>query len=232
MDNVLRMAVADARAYEEGGADAVIVENFGDVPFTKSAVPSETIASMAVAGGAIRSAIDIPMGFNVLRNDADAGVALCVACGGDFLRVNVLASAMVTDQGLIEGDAFHVLRKRAALAPHVRILADVHVKHAAPLGEIPIEVAAKDTLERGLADALVVSGTGTGESTEIEDVRRVRASCPEVTILLGSGAEAASIHEYMEFADGAIVGTSVKKGGKLGAPVDAKRVEALRKAMG
>lgn len=230
-DKVLRSALADARAFASGGADAVIIENFGDIPFTKQAVPAETVAAMAVAGSAIRAAISIPLGFNVLRNDGEAALALCAACGGAFVRVNVLSGAMVTDQGLIEGDAFALLRKRRDLVPGAKILADVHVKHAAPLGNLPIEVAARDTAERGLADALIVSGTGTGEAADIEDVRRVRAACPEAAILLGSGVTAANAPRYLEFADGCIVGTSVKRGGILGNPVDARRVEALRKAM-
>lgn len=231
MDKVIRSAVDDARAFEEGGADAVIIENFGDVPFTKSAVAPETIASMAVAGVSVRGAIGLPLGFNVLRNDALSALALCAACSGDFLRVNVLSGAMVTDQGVIEGDAYHLLRRQQSLAPHVKILADVLVKHAAPLGDLSIEIAARDTAERGLADALIVSGTGTGDAAEVDDVRRVRAACPAATILLGSGVTAANAQTYMEFADGAIVGTSVKKGGDLVKPVDPARVAALRKAL-
>lgn len=232
MDKVIRAAVDDARAYEEGGADAVIIENFGDIPFTKSAVAPETVAAMAVAGAAVRGALGLPMGFNVLRNDGLSALALCAACGGDFLRVNVLSGAMVTDQGVIEGDAFTLLRKQQNLAPHVKILADVLVKHAAPLGDLSIEIAARDTAERGLADALIVSGTGTGDAAEVDDVRRVRAACPESPILLGSGVTAANAASYMEFADGVIVGTSVKRGGKLFHPVDPARVTALRKALG
>ena len=47
LQKVLKLAVADARAYEDGGADAVFIENFGDVPFTKGKVGPETIAAMA-----------------------------------------------------------------------------------------------------------------------------------------------------------------------------------------
>jgi len=230
-DKVIRSALDDARAYQEGGADAIVVENFGDVPFTKGAVAAETVAAMAVAGAAVRGAVSLPLGFNVLRNDGFAALALCAACGGDFIRVNVLSGAMVTDQGLIEGDAYGVLRQQRRLAPHAKVLADVHVKHAAPLGVLSIEEAARDTAERGLADALIVSGTGTGEAANLDDVRRVRSACPRAPILLGSGVTVANVASYLEFADGVIVGTSVKKGGELAKGVDPARVSALRRAM-
>lgn len=227
LDAIVKSAVADAKAYERGGAHALVVENFGDVPFTKNAVAPETVAAMAVAGAAVRAAVKLPVGFNVLRNDAHAALALCAACGGDFIRVNVHTGAMVTDQGMIEGNAYETVRLRPRLAPEARIFADVHVKHAAPLADLPIEIAARDTVERGLADALVVSGTGTGVATQIEDVRRVRGACPETPILLGSGVTAENVAGYLEWADGFIVGTSVKRGGRVENPVDEKRVAAL-----
>jgi membrane complex biogenesis BtpA family protein len=142
------------------------------------------------------------------------------------VRVNVHTGAMLTDQGLIEGAAYETLRYRQQICPGVAIIADVHVKHAVPLGDWSIEDAARDTLERGLADALVVSGTGTGEAADISDVERVRRACPSAKILLGSGVTIENVQKY-SLADGFIVGSSLKRDGKLHNPVDAKRVAAL-----
>jgi len=230
MPAVVRAAVADAVAYERGGANAVIVENFGDVPFQKN-VASETVAAMAVAGRAVREAVELPLGFNVLRNDARSALALCAACGGSFIRVNVHCGAMLTDQGLIEGDAAATMRLRQRLCPDARVLADVHVKHAVPLGSEPIEVAARDTLERGLADALIVSGSGTGHAADMRDVERVRRACPDACILVGSGVTSANVRDCLRVADGVVVGSSLKKSGIVSNPVDARRVAALTRAM-
>ena len=138
---------------------------------------------------------------------------------------------MVTDQGVIEGNAHDLLRYRPGVCPSAAIFADVHVKHAVPLGGGTIEIAARDTLERGLADALIVSGTGTGVAVEIGDLERVRAACPKARILLGSGVTARNARAFLPLADGFIVGSSLKRGGKVGNPVDARRVAALRKVM-
>jgi len=227
---VVDQALADARAYQRGGADAVIVENFGDAPFTKSRVGPETVAAMSAAGCAVRAAIKLPLGFNVLRNDAQTALALCAACGGSFIRVNVHTGAMLTDQGIIEGDAYKTLRYRERICPSASIFADVHVKHAVPLGNFEIEDSARDTSERGLADALIISGTGTGRVADIADVQRVRGACPSVKILIGSGINIHNVREFLRYADGVIVGTSLKVGGKLFNPVDPRRVAALVKA--
>src|SRR5215471_2606150 len=155
LDAVINSAIRDAQAYARGGAGALFIENFGDVPFTKSRVGPETIAAMAVAGCEVSRAVKLPIGFNVLRNDACAALALCAACGGSFIRVNVHTGAMLTDQGIIEGNAFSTLRYRRQICPEAQIFADVHVKHATPLGDWSLEEAARDTLERGLANALI-----------------------------------------------------------------------------
>jgi len=230
-EQLIELAVNDADSYQRGGADAVCIENFGDVPFTKSTVAPETVAAMAAAGRAIRAAIKLPVGFNVLRSDARSALALCVACGGSFIRVNVHTGAMLTDQGIIEGDAYETLRYRARLCPDVEILADVHVKHAVTLGNWPLDIAARDTLERGLADALIVTGTGTGEATNVSDLEIARRACPTAKILLGSGVTAENVRNYSQ-ADGFIVGSSLKTEGKLANPVDPKRVADLVKAIG
>jgi membrane complex biogenesis BtpA family protein len=227
LEEVVKMAVSDARAYERGGAHALFLENFGDVPFTKGRVGPETIAAMAVAGSAVRAAVKLAIGFNVLRNDARAALALCAACGGSFIRVNVHSGAMLTDQGLIEGDAYSTLRYRRQICPDAQIFADVYVKHAVPVGNWRIEDAARDTTERGLADALIVSGSGTGMAADVADLERVRCACPQGKIFLGSGVTLANVRDFLPLADGFIVGTSLKAGGRVANPVDARRVAAL-----
>jgi hypothetical protein len=231
MESVVELAVNDAHAYERGGAHALFIENFGDVPFTRGSVAPETIAAMAAAGRAIRDAVKLPIGFNDLRNDACAALALCAVCDGAFVRVNVHTGAMLTDQGLIEGNAYDTLRYRRRICPAAQIFADVHVKHAVPLGTWTIEDAARDTVERGLADALIVSGTGTGLATDLADVERVRHTCPATKVLLGSGVRLENIRDFLPVADGFIVASSLKLNGKLSNPVDVKRVAALVRAL-
>lgn len=232
MDRVINHAVADAVALDRGGAHALFIENFGDVPFTRGPVGPETVAGMCAVARALREQVKLPIGFNVLRNDAKAALALCAACGGSFVRVNVHTGAMVTDQGVIEGNAYETVRYRRQIAPLTQIFADVHVKHASPLGHPDLETAARDTLERGLADGLIVSGAGTGQTTDLADLECVRRAAPRARILVGSGVTKDNVQAALQHADGVIVGSSLKFGGRIGNPVDARRVAALAKLVG
>lgn len=228
---VLAAAQRDARALVEGGIRAAVVENFGDAPFFAEQVPAETIASLALALSAVAEAApELALGINVLRNDARAAIGLCAATGAGFLRVNVHTGAAVTDQGIVQGRAAETLRERARLAPHAALLADVHVKHATPMGAESIGQAARETLGRGMADGLIISGTGTGAAPDTADLAAVRAACPGALLLLGSGFTASSAAEFLTHADGAIVGTATKAGGDVYAPVEVARVRELVEA--
>ena len=220
----------DARALVEGGVDAVVVENFGDAPFFAGEVPPETVASLALCTRVVLDvAGDVPVGVNVLRNDARAALGICAAVGARFVRVNVHTGAAVTDQGLIEGRAAETLRERARLCPEVAILADVHVKHATPLGRESIEEAAADLVQRGLVDGVIVSGTGTGRAPVAEDVQRLRPHVGCAALLLGSGVTDDNAAQLVGPADGAIVGTWLKRDGRVDQPVDVERVRRLRR---
>ena len=244
-----RAALADAQAYLDGGADGLIVENFGDAPFFASAVPPETVAAMArIASAVVAMAGERPVGINVLRNDALAALGIAAASGARFIRVNVLTGATVTDQGLIQGPAAELLRRRRLLgcdgggddgrspgtggADRIAILADVLVKHGAPLAPLPLEEAVRDTLERGGADAVIVSGSGTGQPTALADLERARSAAAQVAagvpVLVGSGATLETAAALASRCDGLIVGSALKRDGLLASPVDGQRVRALR----
>jgi hypothetical protein len=227
----LRRAVEDARALEAGGVDAILVENFFDAPFYKTRVPPHTIAAMTVAVIAIREAVSLPVGVNVLRNDVCAAIAIAHVCGAQFVRCNVYVGAAVTDQGIIEGAAREATRYRRALSAEVWIWADVDVKHAVPLGDVFLGREARDAVERGLADALIITGPATGTATSAARVREVKAAVPTVPVLAGSGVTAENAAELLAAADGAIVGTSFKKEGRVDAPVDVERVKAVVEAV-
>ncbi|MEX0776255.1 MAG: BtpA/SgcQ family protein [Phycisphaeraceae bacterium] len=229
IDAVRRRLLDDAGALVSGGVNGLMMENFGDAPFFPSAVPVHVVSHMTSLAVEVRRAHPhVPLGINVLRNDGVAALAVAHAVGASFIRVNILCGARVTDQGVIQGIAHDLLRLRQNLgAGHIRILADVDVKHSAPLAQRAIEDEVADTVERGLADALVVSGSGTGKPVDADQLQRVKRAAGDCPVFLGSGVSTGTIGAYLPHIDGVIVGTSIKRDGKAEQPVDAQRVRAL-----
>ena len=221
-------ACLDLEAIMAGGASAVMVENFGDRPFFSNRVPLETVAAMTRVLAELRSLTKLPIGVNVLRNDALAALAVANAVDAQFIRVNVLVGAMLTDQGVIEGEAATVLRKRRELGLDAAIFADHLVKHASPLTAIDPRQLAKDLHLRGLADAVIISGRETGSPPDPDMLRELRETI-EAPIVIGSGVGEGNVGDFRD-ADAVIVGTAIKQNGDVDQPVDAARVERLVRA--
>lgn len=227
MADVIAAACRDAAVLADGGVDAVLIENYGDVPFHPGPVPPETIAAMTRTVAEVRRAIDLPLGINVLRNDALAALGIAAATGGCFIRVNVHTGAMLTDQGWITGLAHETLRARTRLGAQVAILADVLVKHAVPPAGLGIGEAAQDTWQRGLADGLVVSGSATGAAVDPSRLAAVRAAVPAAPLFIGSGLTEQNAQELFALADGAIIGSAFQQAGHAGSPVEIERIRRL-----
>ncbi|PLX28800.1 MAG: phosphorybosylanthranilate isomerase [Ignavibacteria bacterium] len=233
---VAERALRDALALQNAGFDAVLVENYGDAPFAKTDAGRHVTADMTAVISTLMREIDLPLGVQVLRNDVRAGLAIAAATGARFVRVNVHTGVMQTDQGIIEGNAHDTLRYRNTIdARHVEILADVFVKHAAPLAPSSFTDAVRDTVERGLADGVIVSGSGTGEAADLEQVKCAR-DATGVPVFVGSGVRRETLLETLALAHGVIVGTAIKSGRMTQAPVDAEEsklfVEDARRFMG
>ncbi|HEY1684129.1 MAG TPA: BtpA/SgcQ family protein [Tepidisphaeraceae bacterium] len=226
MSTIRESLLRDADALAAGGVHGLMMENFGDVPFFPGRVPTHVAAHMTALALEVRKRFTLPLGINVLRNDGLTALAIAHATGASFIRVNVLSGARVTDQGLIQGIAHDLLRENYdANLRNIHIFADVDVKHSAPLAARPLIDEVDDTLHRGLANALIVSGAGTGKPTDPEKVKQVKKAAGNVPVFIGSGLNPQSLPQFLDHADGFIVGTAFKQDGLANNPVDAMRVK-------
>jgi membrane complex biogenesis BtpA family protein len=232
---VINRAEQEVTALASGGVDGVIVENFFDAPFTKNQVDPAVVSAMTLIVQRLMNLVTLPVGINVLRNDAQSALAIATCVHAQFIRVNVLTGIMATDQGLIEGQAHQLLRYRRELGSDVKIFADVLVKHARPLGSPNLTTAVQETIERGLADGVILSGWATGSPPSLEDLELASAAANGTPVFIGSGANWENIPTLMQAANGVIVSSSLKRRGKIEQPIDPIRVsqfvEALRRSV-
>ncbi len=224
MREVYDTALAEAELFARYPIDGLIVENFRDAPFYPRALPAETIAALTAVTREVVRVAQVPVGVNALRNDAQAALAIATAAEADFIRVNVHMGTVVSDQGIIEGASHATLRLRAALRSPVLIFADASVKHATPLADRGLATEARDLTERGLVDAIIVSGDYTGAPTHLEDIAMVRQHTT-LPILIGSGATPDNLPHVYAHVDGLIVGSYFKQEGKAENLVEEARVK-------
>jgi membrane complex biogenesis BtpA family protein len=232
MDRIVEAAITDAKLYKENGIDALMVENMHDVPYLRHRVEPETVAAMTILARAVKAETGLPLGIQVLDGANLDALGVAVAASADFIRVNSWVFAHVANGGLHESYAAQLVRRRAFLkAQHVKIFADIKKKHASHA--ITSDVSIADTAREAefyKADAVIVTGSATGIAASMDEVKVVRKTV-SVPVLIGSGITPDNVHTYMPYADGLIVGSSLKHNGVWSNHVDPKRVQALVKAV-
>lgn len=224
LEEIRAWMLADAQALAEGGVHGWIIENIGDAPFYPDRVPAHTVAFLTVLGHELRQRYPLPLGVNVLRNDGESALAVAAAIGAQFIRVNVYTGARLTDQGIIQAAPHRIARYRKLLGSEVGIFADVAVKHSASLATRDLADEVEDTILRAKADAVIVSGAGTGKKTDIDVLRRVKEAAGCHPVFVGSGADVSNVAALLMVADGVIAGTSLKRDAVTGNPVETARV--------
>lgn len=236
IDTIVEHALNDARALASAGADGIIVENMWDIPFRAGPhVAPESLAAHAVVARAVRQAVDLPLGINLVHNGGVALLGIAVAAGASFIRVCMFTGAGVWEAGSWdEGCAADLMRRRKDLhAEHIKILADVDKKHSVRFPGIDLPTHIEWTRFSG-ADAMIVSGRMTGDAPDLAKVREAKALAGDRPLLIGSGATEANVAAFLEVADGVIVGSSIKEAGQCENPVDVERmrrfVQAARRA--
>ncbi len=222
-------AVQDALTLEKAGVDALIVENMGDGPFAAT-MDIEQRMALAAVSALVAAAVKIPVGIDAAFNDYEAGLSIALAVGAVFIRVPVFVDTVVTAAGILHPCAHKLMRFRHTIgAEHIKIFADVQVKHSHMLvpSITPLE-SAVDAAADG-ADAIIITGAVIGMETPLDLVRQVKEKI-KLPAIVGSGFNAKNAKEQFAVADGAIVGSSLKKGGVILNPVDYDLTKALVEA--
>ena len=222
---VIDRALYDVNELQKGGVDGLEIENFSDTTYYPSEVGPELVSSISVVADRIMKVAKLPVGICILA-DPKAGISVAHAVGAQFIRATFFTEASVDVSGLVLPKPHELLRFRKFLDPSIKIFADVHIKHSAPLVNRPIEDSALDA-KYFLADAIIISGTHTGRETKLDDVKKAKEAVEDFPVLIGSGFQKKSAENIFKYADGAIVGTSLKQEGISSNPVDCLRVADL-----
>lgn len=230
IDQIVDTAVGEARVYASAGFHGVMIENTHDCPYLKGSVGPEVVAALAVVGHEVKRAVAVPLGVQVLAGANQCALAVALACGASFVRVEGFVFAHVADEGIIESSAGTLLRYRRAIgADSIRVFADLKKKHSAHA--ITADVSLVETAKAAeffLVDGVIVTGVATGQAADASEVQAV-ARAVGVPTLVGSGVTLDNLHDYRD-ADALIVGSSIKHGGVWSGALDESRAHALARA--
>jgi uncharacterized protein len=229
VDGLLEALRRDVTRLLDGGVDGILFCNEGDRPYTFRADMAD-VATMARLIGELRPG-DRPYGTDFLW-DPMAAVALAAATGATFVR-EVLTGVYESDMGLWQPDAAAVYRYLRQLgAGSVRVMANVTPEFASPLGTRSAGERARSAVISSMVDAVLVAGPRAGAPPELAVVQEVKSAVgSDLPVLLNTGARAETIAQFLQVADGVIVGSSLKVDGGTWNPVDPARVAAFMAAV-
>ena len=229
LSEIYKSALEDSTALQNGGVDSIIIENFGDIPFTKNSISKLTLAHFTNIAKELSDSLNIDIGINVLRNDGESALSIADSINANFVRINILSGTMYTDQGIIEGKANKLIKLKNSLSNNIEIYADVFVKHAVPPIGYTIENQTEELLLRAGADKIIITGDGTGKEINFEQLEKLREIVPKGQLAIGSGVNESNIENYKNVADILIIGTGFKVDQNIAKPIDVKSVEKLIK---
>lgn len=226
IDTLINQAVQDAKTLEKAGVDALIIENMGDTPFAATLEPAQVSALSAITAY-ISKEVKIPFGIDAAFNDYQAALSIAKITGARFVRIPVFVDTVVYSGGIITPCAREAaIYRRTIHAEHIGIFADIQVKHTHMLvPSISIQESAKTAVSCG-ADGIIVTGAAIGTATPLEAIKQVK-QIVNVPVMAGSGVQADNIVEQLQVADGAIIGSSLKEGGRIDQPISYELTRAV-----
>jgi uncharacterized protein len=218
IDAIYVRALNDAKTLADAKLDGLIMENFGDEPYFVGEPTLTQLAMMAAITREVQRSVTIPVGVNVQFNAWQSEIAIAYACGAQFVRVEVFIDTVIGAQGVVHPCSAQITRFRRAIgAQGIALWADIQTKYTQNLLPQSISQSAIDAQNAG-ADALIVTGTATGQATPLDSVAAVK-SVVDLPVIVGSGATPDTIQQILEVADGAIVGSALKEAGIAHNPV-------------
>jgi membrane complex biogenesis BtpA family protein len=242
-DDLISRTLHEAKILEEAGFNGIIIENYGDSPFYNRVNDPLTLSSITVIVREVVKETRLEVGINLLRNSGREAYSIAVATGASFIRVNNLVETLLTDSGIIEPEAPHLKTVRSNY-PGIRVYSDIICKHAISLPylfrttqvynrskidileEEAVREIVLDAVNRGKADALIVTGSRTGEPPDAKLLSMVK-KYSNIPVLVGSGFNPENASILIRYSDGAIVGSYIKQNGKAGNPISRDRVNKL-----
>lgn len=240
VDQIVELAMAEARVLGEAGFDGIIVENMHDRPYVHGTKPPEIVAAMTRSCLAVRESVlrwpaANAIGVQVLSGGNREAIAIAAASGCSFIRCENFVFAHVADEGLLaQAEAGPLLRYRKAIgAERVRVFCDIKKKHASHAITADVSLAeCAEAAEFFGAEGLIVTGTATGKPTSTGDIGAVR-KVTKLPLLVGSGVVPEQVGALFDAgADALIVGSSIKKDGVWDGPVDPERCRVLVRSRG
>jgi hypothetical protein len=225
---IIKKSVEEAKIYKENGISALMIENMHDTPYLNRKIGHEISTLTAIIAYEIKNLTQFPVGIQILAGANSAALASAHSAGVDFIRAEGFVFAHVADEGMMNSDAGKLLRYRKQIgAENILIFTDIKKKHSAHTITNDVDIVkTAEAAEFFQSDGLIITGESTGKPADLKEIADVKKNV-KISVLVGSGISAENISEYIEIADGLIIGSYFKKEGFWKNELDENRIKQI-----
>ncbi|XP_023233015.1 uncharacterized protein F13E9.13, mitochondrial-like isoform X2 [Centruroides sculpturatus] len=226
VQQLIDISCKEAEIYKKYNVDGILIENMHDIPYILPDRSGPEVTSvMTRICSEIKCLIsDIPCGVQLLAGNNEAAMAVALAAGLQFIRVEGFVFGHLADEGFIQGCAGTLLRQRKIIgADNILVFTDIKKKHCSHA--ITSDLNTKDIAKAAeffLSDGVILTGSTTGDPPCPNEVSDVLHSI-SIPVILGSGITINNIHLYNSCC-GMIVGSHFKIGDNWSKAIEENKV--------
>ena len=248
--------LAEAAVYARHGFPALMLENVAGPYFVRDHQPPVIYWVMqALAERLRREHEDAKIGVQVLAFSDDWAMDIACRCGLDFIRCESALFEGVRPEGRTPNHGNlaklylarqQLLAKADERGPGPQVYVDLQKKHTVFPAELEALDPWLDNILFQKLEGVIITGKATGSEVAEEDLHRAREAIEKVKettaktlgrawappLLVGSGVTIGNLPLCARYADGLIVGSSLKRGGYWECPLDEERVKKFADALG
>ncbi len=206
--NPVKRALEELTLFEEEGVDGAIIENYHNSVEHVVATLQETS----------KRKLNVVIGINVLPNEFYHSLPLAQKYGADFIQLDHVAGVYISGQ--ID---FEHYKKIKSQHQEIIVLGGVWPKYYQPIEGSDLEQDLRTGMRR--AEAIVVTGAGTGKETPLEKIKKFKEIIGEHPLIVGAGLTPENAYEKLLISNGAIVGTTLKVRDNTYNQIDRQRVK-------
>lgn len=229
IEEIIQFAKMDLATLQKAGITKAIVENVFDTPYVTE-LNLELIVAYTHIFTVLQQEAQIELGVNLHATSGVEEMVIATLCGASFIRAESFVEPRSTMSGYLKPMAANLMRKKKELGSDVKIFADVNVKESRAVINQSIDVSIAESLAAG-ADAIIVTGLATGKPPSEEEVKALKQLVGDKPLLLGSGINESNAKTLFKYADGAIIGSSIKEDGIIENKVSLERTENLLRSL-
>lgn len=213
-DELVANALDDAHRLIDSGVDAIMLENFSDWPQYSTEIPLEAYSVMLNVATRIKEFCPIPFGVNIEMNAFVQEWAMAYACNADFIRVEAFVDNRAGSFGYIEACSTPLAKLMKDYPSDTMLFTDVHTAETYGVPEVAINELAGNAINHD-ASAVIVTENDQSKKITVDDVKSMREAIGDFPILVGSGVKPDNVLDYLEYANGVIVGRGFKTGDRI-----------------